>query len=497
MFSIKNLSYEILDRSLFQNLNFNLHAKKYGLVGPNGVGKTTLAKLLVGEMRPTSGLIQSSFSAPLFCQIETPPLLTLGEYLCQCWNSELIYTFVSDLPLDRKLSELSGGEWMRVRLVKLISSNPLFIIFDEPSNNLDEEGKNLLMKFIREFQGGILLISHDRTLLNLMDFMLELSNQGLCEFGGNFDFYWRERNLERKRESEQLERLQNEESRTRRERQEKVSKQEKRMRDGKKQALKSNLPKIILGGMKRRAQETQARIDKQESRFVSEAEIEAKQKWNQMKIDPFIRFDFEANRPAASKIHFSVNDLKFQYENSSKPLWKIPLSFVMRGTEHWLIRGKNGSGKSTLVKLLLGKELVKGKLEGELKRGTSRGVYLDQKYGQLDPCKTLLENLLEETRFSTAELRNELALLGFVGESVKQKVQSLSGGELLKASLAKAFLGPSIPDFIILDEPTNNLDIRSQEFFAKALRQFKGGIILISHDIFFIDELTVSHELVL
>lgn len=497
MFSIKNLSYEILDRSLFRNLNFNIHAKKYALVGPNGVGKTTFAKILIGEIQPTLGSIQSDYPATLFPQQEAPPAITLEEYLCQRWDNKLLHYFIDSIPFERKLNELSGGEWIRIRLAKLISLNHSFIIFDEPSNNLDEDGKLLLSKFINEFQGGILLISHDRTLLNLMERTLELSNQGLNEYGGNFDFYWEQRAKERERESNRLEQLQNEEKRKKRERHEKIKKQEKRMKDGKNQALKSNQPKIILGGMKRRAQETQGRIVNQESRCVTEAEIETQKSFRRMKNDPFVRFDFEANQPPEGKIHFSVKNLKFKYENSKGDLWNTPLSFVIRGTEHWLCRGKNGSGKSTLIKILLGKENIKGKLEGELLRGTSNVAYLDQKYGQLAPNKTLLENIAIESRLDVVSLRNELALFGFINESVNQKVETFSGGELLKASLAKTFLGSKVPDLIILDEPTNNLDINSQDFLLNALKKFKGGMIIISHDKHFIDELKMDHELVL
>lgn len=499
MLHLKNISYEIAGQSLFRSFNYSFTKKKYGLVGPNGIGKTTLANILSGRILPGKGTVLREGKVVYFEQRLPPSSQNVEEYLLinnmYESHSQYLNVLLEGIDLGRQTEHLSGGEWMRVRLAKMILEGADFIILDEPSNNLDSVQKTILREFIRSCTKGVLLISHDKELLLEVDTILELSNQGLSEYGGSFHLYSQLQKDEKKRAAEEFEQLVKSERRLERERRDKIEMQEKRMRDGTRRSLKEGLPNILLGARKRRAQETHGKIVSHEKDVLNKASCEKMAYYEQMKIEPFVKFDFEGSAVPSSKIHFSATHLDFRYDDSGECLWKQALSFVMRGQERWVIRGNNGSGKTTLIKFLLNKKLANHHFTGEVYRGNSFMTYLDQNYGELTPELNLLENLINKSRFSVKELRNELALLGFTGDKVYQRVSSLSGGEILRASLAQVFLGPSIPDCIVLDEPTNNLDFSSQELLSTALNRFKGGIIVISHDETFLQELKVDHEL--
>lgn len=482
MIKLNRISYEVASRPLFQHLSFTFGSDKYGLVGPNGVGKTTLARLIQGELALSEGSIERSVRIGLFRQSEASSSGTVAEYLEGLWDvpdiQKLSMEMLGKIPFDRKVSVLSGGEWVRLRLIRLWIENPQFVILDEPSNNLDEDGRRTVLEFIEKFPGGMILISHDRELLEKMNTILELSNQGLSVYGGSFQLYWEQRSKERQTQEENLEKLKREAQRRHEGSQEKVAKQEKRIREGKRRAPDLGVSRLLLGAMKRKAQVSLNKIKVREEKFVEKAEQETNDSWNKMKMDPFIRFDFEASKPPNGKVHFHAASLNI------RNLWPEPLSFFVRGSERWWIRGRNGSGKTSLIQVMM----------GQLKE-SNKVAYLDQKYGQLNPDQSLLNNILENSRFSEVELRNELAFFGFYGDAVHLKVRLLSGGELLKASLAKAFLSQSLPEIVILDEPTNNLDLNSQDLLAKALKEFKGAIVLVCHDANLVKMLEVENEL--
>lgn len=499
MLKFNGVSHEVVDRVLFSNIHLTLNQSKYGLVGPNGVGKSTLAQIAAGIITPTQGHTITNVRVLYLAQNIIRPNIFVSEFTASIWSSDLasdvsINQLVKDISGEQHLSTLSGGEWMRLRLAKALSDNPQFLILDEPTNNLDQDAREIIYSFIRSYRGGLLLISHDRVALEFMDEILELSNLGIGKFGGSFSNYALMKNEERTRLADQLDLKKREKNKKIQERREKIEKQEKRMREGKKRAPRLGLPTIILGGMKRKAQKTAAKIKIQEDEIVQHADHEFNSAWASQKIDPFIRFDFDAHIPPSSKIHFSSEGLNYKFPNSMNPLWNEPKSFLIKGASKWLFSGPNGSGKSTLLKLFLGKDQTGGTISGGLTKGHSSIAYLDQEYGLLDPNLSLLDNL-QESRFDQIELRNELAFFGFKGNQPEQKIETFSGGEKLKASLAKAFLGKSIPELLILDEPTNNLDLQSLELLEKALINFKGALIVVSHDRTFLEKIDFDYEL--
>lgn len=499
MLILNSVSHDVAGRLLLNNLSLRLNKKKYGLVGPNGIGKSTLAKILSGEIIPTEGTIEVNGPIFYFSQFENQSDLSLSDYLLNFWSEVdlddvWIQSVIHSLDLTRNVTELSGGEWMKARLLKALTLKVDFLILDEPSNNLDRTGKVFLLEFVRNYQGGLLLISHDRELLNTVDSIIEMSNQGLNLYGGGFEFYWQERERERENQRHHQEEKKRALKKSEIEEVEKLARQEKRMRNAKANVHKLGLPKILIGARKRRAQVSMGKLVKQETKFVFDAQKQADSSWSNLKTVPFIRLNFTDSEVPSGRVLVTIQNLHWKFSNSDHYLWDNPVTLSVRGPQRWQILGSNGSGKSTLIKLLLGTQML-GQLTGQLKLGTDSIAYLDQKFGMLKQEFCLLDNILENTRFDQKELRNELAFYGFNRDSVFQKVKTLSGGELLRASLAQMFLAKNIPELIILDEPTNSLDVLSIALLETALKKFRGALILISHDQSFTENVKITHTL--
>ncbi len=498
MITLSAVNYSVGERALFTDLSLSFQKKKYGLVGPNGIGKTTLARIVAGIIGPASGQVQSSCKVGYFTQVESAANMGLGEYLASIWDAdgryrEEITELVESLDLDRCLNQLSGGEWMRARFARLLATDPEFLILDEPSNNLDRDGREFLTTFLKTYGGGLLLISHDRELLRQVDIVIELSNQGASIYGGNFDLYWDRRQSERIAHGEELSDLKRLAKKTSRDSFARRDQQAKRMRHGKKRIAKLCIPRMQAGAMKRTAQITMGSIHKDTSEHIRQSVSRISESWESMKLDPFLRLDFEGAQVPAGKTVLSLHQVNWQFEDAPLPLWKMPLDFCIQGSQRCQILGSNGSGKSTLAKLIASPDFARnGTRSGELSVGKNEIAYLDQKYGMLDPNLSVLEQLEAKTRFSKVELRNELAFYGFTGDSVLKKVKVLSGGELLKACLAHIFLEEKIPEVLLLDEPTNNLDFVSIELLEKAVSAFRGAVIVISHDAEFVNQLGIE-----
>lgn len=489
IFTFNHVSFEFPNgRELFNDLNFSLDKKITGLIGPNGVGKSSLAKLIIGELEPTRGQVFHYQSATLFAQRQIAPLISVENYLADDYSfSVLGEKLLETVNRHALCSQLSGGEWMRVRLAKSIHNQ--FLILDEPTNDLDREGRKTLLHFLKSYSYGVLLISHDREALQLCDQILELSNQGLMKFSGNWNEYELARNHERQTLSENLEEAKKNREQLNKKRQEQKAKQEKRNRRGTDQAAKGGIPKILLGGMKRRAQVTTAKIDVATLDRANSAVQEAYEAYNQIKNDPVMYANLIGQQLPNQKLIAEAFSFNIRFKDW---LYSKDLTFTWRGNIRVNLKGANGSGKSSLLKAILGQKF---ETKGQMKVGSLHTLYVDQRCSILNDELSIFENIQQISNLDESEIRNNLAKFLFTKEMVFQKAQSLSGGERLRAALAKGLLSTEKPELLILDEPTNNLDLLNIQFLENLVSAFKGALLIISHDEVFLKNCRIEDEL--
>lgn len=488
---VSDVSFELPNgRTLFHNINFTLNPQLTALVGPNGVGKTTLAKIIAGIVDPTHGHVNSHAPIVLLSQREKAEDIPVFEYLSTHYSWSLLgENLLEGIDRESLCSTLSGGQWMRVRLASSIDNQ--FLILDEPTNDLDREARRFILSFLREYPYGALIISHDRECLGLCEEVLELSNRGLSKYGGGWELYEETKSRERGSLEANLQLAKRERDESLAHRLEMLEKQDKRNRRGKEQAKKGGIPKILLGGRKRRAQVTSGKVDSETLGKLNQEIQSVYEAYNEIKIDPVIYADLVGKEIPNQKLVAEASDFNIRYVSW---VYHSDLNFSWKGNIRLAIKGGNGSGKSTLIKAILGQDF---ETRGELKRGELRTLYVDQACSVLDESKSVFENVRRVSEMDDKEIRNGLAKLLFFGDSVFQEVRSLSGGERLRAALACGLLSTDKPELLILDEPTNNLDLGNINFLEKLLSEFKGALILISHDDIFLDECGVKEEIVL
>lgn len=486
--TVSDVSFEFSNgRALFKQLNFSLDNRVTALVGPNGVGKTCLARLLIGEMEPSEGTIKRKIEVAYFSQRQLPEAISVASFLGDkyLW-SELGEKLLSGINREMLCTHLSGGQWMRVRLVQALEDR--YLILDEPTNDLDREGRDALLDFLKQRAGGILLISHDRECLSLCESVLELSNQGISQFGGGWKAFEQWREDDRAGREDALESAKRQRESARQERALQIARQEKRNRRGQLQAERGGLPKILIGARKRRAQVTTGRIDVATMERANEAVRTAYDAYAELKIDPVMYADLLGEEIPNQKLVVEARAFNVRFQDW---LYERDLNFSWRGNIRIAIKGGNGSGKSTLLKAIRGTPLV---TRGELRVGGLETLYLDQQGSVLNESKSVFENIRDVSRLNESEIRNGLAKFLFPKETVFQKVSSLSGGERLRAALARGLLSTTKPQLLVLDEPTNNVDLKNVEFLERLVKQFRGAIIVISHDEVFLSNSGVTES---
>ncbi|WP_338876269.1 ABC-F family ATP-binding cassette domain-containing protein [Spirosoma sp. SC4-14] len=520
---VNALSYIYPDHEiLFQHLHLSVvTGEKAALVGHNGSGKSTLLQLIAGKRMPSEGEIGLSenlyyvpqhlgqydeqtvaqvldvdsklraLQAILEGNVSTDTFTQLNDE----WDIEervqaaLSYWQLNHVDLNQPMKWLSGGEKTKVFLAGILIHEPGIILLDEPSNHLDTQSRDLLYAFIRKSKATMLVVSHDRALLNLLDTTLELSKSGIEVFGGNYDFYREQKEGKRNALQAQLD----ENAKTLKQAQQKArdlaEQRQKQEARGKAQGKTQSLPRIIAGGRKSQAEQSTAKLNDVQHEKLNGLADHLKQIRSQIQDYQTLKIDLQSSGLHRGKMLIEAKDINFSY--GSQMLWLSPLSFQIRSGDRIRISGANGSGKTTLINLLTG-ELQPS--TGSLYRGDFRYACIDQEYSIISKQYSVYEQLQQHNsrHLPESELKMMLYRFQFPREAWDRKCAELSGGEKMKLSLCCLVVSNNAPDLLILDEPTNNLDIQSLEVLTSAIKDFAGSVVVISHDQYFIDAIDID-----
>lgn len=525
---IKDLSYIHTDKEvLFSNLNLIINSgEKTALTGNNGCGKSTLMRILAGEVSPGGGSAYCSghlFHVPQhFGQYDGRTVAqALGidrkltalhailngdaaeEYFVRLdddWNIEeraqaaLDAWQLAGISLLRPLKGLSGGEKTRLFLAGMELGEPDTILLDEPTNHLDTAGRERLYDFVRRTSATVLVISHDRTLLNLLPAICELSRNGLAYYGGNYDFYKEQKEVHRNALQQQLEEKEKAlrlARKTAREVEERKARQNTR---GEKASIKKGIPRILLGGLKNHAENSSSRLSNVHAEKAGKIQQEITSLKGSLSRTDKLKTDFNAPALHTGKILVTARDINFHYPDSDANLWPAPLSFQLRSGSRLCIKGNNGSGKTTLLKLITGELAPTG---GAIERAGFTYVYLDQEYSLIQNGYTVSEQAetFNLRHLPEHEIKTILNRYLFPQDVWNKPCGKLSGGEKMRLAFCCLMIADNTPDIFMLDEPTNNLDIESVEIITAAIRNYQGTILVISHDREFLKEAGIEQEI--
>jgi ATPase subunit of ABC transporter with duplicated ATPase domains len=498
MIRLENISKQNGHQILFIEASAALQrGEKVGLVGPNGAGKTTLFRMMTGQEAPDEGLVgvDRGITIGYFSQdvgemagrscvaevmdgagpvsevaaelkaLETamadPERADEMEDIIQRYGEvQARFEELDGYALDGRAREvlaglsfsqemmegdvgaLSGGWKMRVALARILLMRPDAMLLDEPSNHLDLESLIWLEDFLRGYEGGLLMTSHDREFMNrIVTKIVEIDGGGLTTYSGDYEFYEQQRAQSEKQQQAQFERQ---------------------------QAMLAKEIKFIERFKARasHAAQVQSRVKK----------LDKIERVEPPKRRQVVQFDF-LPAPRSGEDVVSLKGVRKSY--GSRSIYE-GLDFQVRRKERWAVMGVNGAGKSTLLKLVVGSTTPDG---GAVSLGGSvkMGYFAQHAMDLLDGDRTIFQSL--EDSFPQAgqgSLRALAGCFGFSGDDVEKKCRVLSGGEKARLVMAKMLYDP--PNFLVLDEPTNHLDMATKEMLVTALSQYEGSMLFVSHD---------------
>lgn len=513
---LNSLTLQWGSEPLWSEVTTSLQPGLTGLVGPNGHGKSALLGVLAGRHTPTRG--QVTWLVPFYYQTQLDPLAgprlaeALGvahwfdaftrleqgdadpsdlELVADHWHRPVEWTkrlSEAGLPADlsQPIASLSGGQRTRLALCRALMHVDHYLVLDEPSNHLDSTGRRWLLQALAAHPGGALVATHDRTLLQQqVDRILELRNGQMAEYGGGYELYQAQRDAQLAAQEHRLDHLTGQQRRLHQQQQATLEKAASRRQQGLQERHSGSQGKLVLGLRKNRSEQTQARLSQQQTQrrdALSDERQSAQAELEQLRTQ---RLTITQPRvTGAVQVHLAELKLPFVSQRL--------LSWTVHGGERWRVTGANGRGKSLLLKCLAGwVEPLAGDLDV---RGSVR--YLDQHFSELDPSASALENLQRgQPERPTSELRTQLASLRLRGDQALQPVSTLSGGERLKVALLSLLSHQNPVDILLLDEPDNHLDFDSKSLLEQALKDYRGTLVLVTHDDTFARMLELGHEL--
>ncbi|MBS6508278.1 MAG: ABC-F family ATP-binding cassette domain-containing protein [Paraclostridium bifermentans] len=494
MLVVENVSHGFGGRTILENVSFRLRKGEHiALIGANGEGKSTFLNIITKKLMPDAGNIKWSSRVtvgyldqhtvltkgksirevlrdafkPMFdleqemismydkmgeadedemtklmegtAEIQTI-LENSGFYMIDAKIQEIANGLgLGEIGLDKDVTDLSGGQRTKVLLTKLLLENPVILILDEPTNYLDVEHIAWLTRYLQEYENSFILVSHDVPFINdTCNVIYHMENGELNRYKGNYDEFERLRDIKKRQEEQAYD---------------KQIEERKRLED----FVARNKARVATRGM---ANSRQKQLDKME---ILERPKE--------KIKP--TFKFMESR-ASSRFVFTTEDLVLGYDEA---LTK-PLNFTLERNQKIALRGMNGIGKSTLLKTLLG--IIKP-FDGKVELGDYLEVgYFEQESSRENSNTPMDEIWAEYPGLTNFEVRQSLSKCGLTNDHITSQMRVLSGGEAAKVRLCKLMLKQI--NFLVLDEPTNHLDVEAKDELKKAIREFKGTVLLVSHE---------------
>lgn len=468
LLDVRNVTKYFKDEKILDGLSFKIYRKdRIGLIGANGSGKSTLLKMIMKQISSDAGDIKSYGKIGYLPQdLTIIEDITVEDFLKDDENNgELIRILnifkLSDL-YEQKISRLSGGEKTRLYLTKLMVANPDLLILDEPTNHLDHDGLIYLENFISSFDGGVLLVSHDRYFLDqTATKIMVLDKQKISEYSGNYSFYKEAKDKEIQRQEIEYE---------------KYMKKKKQLEEAaRKQMERANRYNNMSQNDFYRGKA--AKIARASRAIISRSnQLEEVKRPDKLKT---INLSFNDSNQKSSNILIRAEKLSKSFE---KRLFNNVNFDILKGGRIGII-GKNGVGKSTLLKGIIGEE----ELEGELYISPSTKIgYFSQELTNLENNSSILEELKNLNK-DESYVRTLLGCMLFTEDDVFKQIKDLSLGEKVRVIFLKLILGNY--NLLILDEPTNFLDISSREKIEEVLLDYEGAILFVSHDRYFIQKL--------
>ena len=540
--SIQQISYIHPDKEvLFSDLNFAISkGQKLGLVGNNGCGKSTLLQIIAGQLSPSSGVIvrpddlyyipqhfgqYDSLTIAQALQIERKQqalhAILAGDVsnenftiLNDDWNIEERSIAALDLwglgqfTLSYPMNLLSGGEKTRVFLAGMDIHHPSVILMDEPTNHLDSSGRQRLYDWVEKYRSTLLVVSHDRTLLNLLPEICELKKHQINYYGGNYEFYKEQKTLMQEALQQRIEEKEKALGIARKVARETAERRDKQIVRGEKSNIRKGVPRIVLNALQGKSEKSTSKLTGVHQEKAEKLTNERNQLRGSLSPTAALKTDFNSSSLHTGKILVTAKEINFSYHSNSinndiqensiskQQLWQAPVSFQLKSGDRLRIEGANGSGKTTLLKLITGQLQPQ---EGTLTRTDFSYVYLNQEYSIIDDRNSILEQAyaFNSRNLPEHEIKIILHRYLFPASEWDKSCRKLSGGEKMRLAFCCLMISNNTPDMFILDEPTNNLDIQSIEIITATIKNYAGTVIAISHDNYFIQEIGVEQCILL
>ncbi|HEY0741941.1 MAG TPA: ABC-F family ATP-binding cassette domain-containing protein [Chryseosolibacter sp.] len=507
---------------LFSDLDLTINKnEKVALIGNNGVGKSTLMKIMACELLPTTGTMHAEAPSYYLPQLsgnewagtvaealrihgklnalkqildgevnDTNLNLLAGDWSIEERCAESFSRWgLAGLEVDMQMKNLSGGEKTKVLLAGIMIHEPDIVLLDEPSNHLDASGRQILYNFISATTKTVVLISHDRTLLNLVDVTCMLGRDGITRYGGNYEFYSEQKSIYDSAIVHALKSKEKELRKARETERDALERKQKLDARGKRKQQNAGLPTIMMNTFRNNAEKSAARLKETHVSKINDITQQVLDLRSEAPNREVMKMNFDNSSLQPGKVLISAHEVNVGFGPSM--LWDDPLTFQILSGERIAIQGCNGSGKTTLVNMMLGNVLPS---VGTIQLTQRSTVYVDQEYSILDGSLSVYDQAqaFNANGLREHEIKVRLNRFLFPKDAWNKNVTHLSGGEKMRLVLCCLSIGTKAPDMIILDEPTNNLDLESLEVLAGALNDYDGTLVVISHDKTFLTDILIG-----